>query len=451
MFSSKTYLTRRDTLKKLVKSGVILLFGHNESPINYAQTTYPFRQDSCFLYYFGLNMPNLVAVIDIDNDETIIYGDDQDPADLVWSGPEPTLAELIIQSGVKKKAPLAKLPGSIQKVILQKRQLHIIPTYRNDTSLRLAKLLELTPSKVNKFTSEILIKSIVAQRSCKSPEEVLEIQKAIKLSAEMYVVAKKMISNGIYEFDILAEFQQMVVEHKTRFAFSPTISVHGEFLHNPHYDNKLKNGQLLLIDSGVESPNYYASDITRTYPVNGKMNTKQKLIYDLVLDTQLKAIAAIKPGVAYRDLHIAAAKNIFDGLKSIGLTKGNTDTAIEKGVFSLFYPHGLGHMLGLDGHDMRSLGDQAPGYDDKYFYSNKPGFIYLRLARELQENFVLTVEPGIYFIPMLIDQWEQQNKFKEFINYNELKHFRNFGGVRIEDNILVTKNGAKVLSAKIEK
>lgn len=448
-FTAKTYIERRSQLKKSVKSGVILLLGNIESPINYAKRVYPFRQDSNFLYYFGIEVPKLAGIIDIDNDETIIFGDEQDPSELIWSGPVPTLAELTAKAGVTKKTRIAALPEYIQKILSQKRQLHITPVYRDDTLLELTKLLHVAPDNIDQYVSPVLVNAIVTQRSCKSALEVAEIKSAIKISAKIYKAAQKMLKPGIYEYEILAEFERIATANKTRFAFDPTISVHGEFLHNPNYNNKLKKGQLLLVDSGVESLHHYASDITRTYPVSGKMTAKQQAIYDLVLDTQLKIIKAIKPGVAYQDLHLAAARNIFAGLKALNLTKGNVDEAIEHGAFTLFYTHGLGHMLGLDTHDMRGLGDHAPGYDKTYRPQNKPGFSVLRLARELKENFVLTVEPGIYFVPMLIDQWQAQNKFNEFINYDELKHYRNFGGIRIEDNVLITKNGVKVLSKEI--
>lgn len=450
-FSAKIYSDRRNELKKLVKSGVILLFGNIESPINFAKHTYPFRQDSNFLYYFGLEVPNLAGLIDIDNNETIIFGNDQDPAELIWMGPEPTINELVAQTGVTKKAEFSQLSQCIKKINSQKRKLHLTPVYRDDTLLQLSKLLNVAPEAVDEFVSPLLIEAIVSQRSYKSAIEVAEIKSAIKISAKMYQAAVKMLKAGIYEYEILAEFSRIAILNKVQFAFSPTISVHGEFLHNPHFNNKLKNGQLILIDSGVESKHHYASDITRTFPVSGKMTSKQQAVYDLVLDTQLKAIKAIKPNVSYKDLHLAAARNIFDGLKALNLTKGNTDSAMEAGAYTLFYGHGLGHMLGLDTHDMRSLGDHAPGYDKKYHPQNKPGLSALRLAKELKENFVFTVEPGIYFVPNLINQWEAENKFKEFINYKELKHYHSFGGIRIEDNILVTKTGVEVLSKEIKK
>lgn len=451
MFNPETYIERRKLLAQVVKSGVILLLGHGDSPINHAHEVYPFRQDSTFLYYFGLNLPDFAGIIDIDNDGSILFGRELHPDDLVWTGPRDSLTKNADKVGINNVQNISFLPDIIEKYLNQKRPIHIIPAYRYDTLSMMSKLFALSSEKIASKYSDVLIQAIVNQRSSKSTEEVVEVEEAIALSAEMYKLAKVLIKDGLYEYELLAEFEKIATLHETRFAFSPTITTHGEFLHNPYYRNRLANGQLVLVDTGVESKNHYSSDITRTFPVNKIFNSQQKAVYDIVLKTQERVINSIRPGVLYRDLHLEAAKDIFNGLKEVGLTRGDAELAIQDGAHMLFFPHGIGHMLGLDTHDMRGLGEHRPGYDEHVYPTNKSGLSALRMARALKENFVITVEPGIYFIPILIDGWESEQKCKEFIDYNELKKFRNLGGIRIEDNVLVTRAGVRNLSESIPK
>jgi Xaa-Pro aminopeptidase len=449
MFSPNTYIERRNVLIQTIKSGIILLLGHKNSPINHAHQTYPFRQDSTFLYYFGLNLPNLAGIIDTASGETIIFGNDAHPDELIWFGPQTKLAENASKVGIYKTQDIATLAIFIKTALRQNRQIHIIPEYRYDTLVTIAKLLHISPEKIALKYSATLLHAIVNQRSYKSAAEINEIKAAINITHEMFKTANDMLNEGLYEYEILAEFQKIATHRQTKFAFTPIISVHGEFLHNFNYHNQLKSGQLLLIDAGVESKNHYAADITRTYPINRSFNTQQKAIYDIVSQTQKEAIAAIKSGILYKTIHLGAARCIFNGLKALGLTTGDTECAIQAGAHKLFFPHKISHMLGLDTHDMSGLRGHATDHNENAHLTNILKYTTLTMDLELKTNFCLTIEPGIYFIPILIDRWESTKKFQEFINYSELKKFRDFGGIRIEDDILVTSEGAKNLSINI--
>jgi Xaa-Pro aminopeptidase len=419
--------------------------------MNYPSNTYPFRQDSSFLYYFGLDTPSLAAVIDSDAGRDMILGDDITLEDVIWMGELPKIKERARRVGVKHSAPLSRLRETIRQAKIQKRKIHYLPPYRPEILAKLSSLLEMEPEDVKKNVSADLIKAVVAQRSTKSDGEIREIEKSLAVTREMYLAAMRMARPGLYEWAVVGEMEGICQAHGCQTAFPTILTIKGHIFHNPYHSNLLTRGRLLVIDSGASSPMGYACDITRTIPVTGRFSPQQKDIYEVVLNGQQKAIESIQPGVKYKEIHLATAKAMASGLKALGLMKGDIDAAVEAGAHALFFPHGLGHMLGLDVHDMEGLGENFVGYDESVERSRQFGLAYLRMARELRPGFVLTVEPGIYFIPALIDQWKSENKFASFINYAKVEAHRNFTGVRIEDNVLVTQDGHRVLGKPIPK
>jgi len=448
MFEANIYTERRKILKDKLDSGIIVLFGNNESPINYAANHYSFRQDSSFLYYFGIDRPGFVATIDIDNNLETIYGDDNSLEDSVWTGVQPTVNELAETVGVKRASKLEKLTEQLVGAIKKSRKIRFLPQYRSENIIKLASIIGIQTSRINDYASEKLIKAVVAQRSIKSKEEIEEIDEAVDIAAKMHLSAMKMTKPEVDERKIAGMIEGIAMSLGSGLSFPPIVSINGQILHNPYYNNKLKESKLLVNDSGAESLKHYASDITRTIPVSGKFTDQQKEIYEIVLNTELNAIKLAAPGVTNKALHLQAAKDISEGLIKIGLMFGNAEEAVNTGAHALFFPHGLGHMLGLDVHDMEGLGEDYVGYDESIQRSEQFGLNYLRLAKSLQPGFVLTIEPGIYFIPELIDLWKTQNKFPEFINYDMLQNYMDFGGVRIEDDILITDDGCRVLGSK---
>ena len=451
MFEAGIYSSRRSELKKLIGSGIILFLGNKNSPRNFSSMPYPFRQDSSFLYYWGLDFPDLAAIIDVDNDEEIIFGNDRTVDDIVWMGPDTPLAEKANKAGVNKTKALAELNDVIGRAVGEHRTVHFLPQYRSDNLIYLSDLTGIKAKFLNKYVSEKLIKSVVSQRSVKIKEEITEIEKALEISFEMYFLAMRLTKPGIFEKDIARSIEGIASLKGAGTSFGTIFSVHGEILHNEYYGNLMKEDDIALLDSGAETDMHYASDITRVIPVSGKFTEKQKDIYNIVLDSQMQAIEMIKEGVKFKDVHIKASTVIAEGLKNLGLMKGNVNDAVENGAHALFFPHGLGHMMGLDVHDMESFGEDYVGYDDKVKRSNQFGLAYLRLGKELKSGYVVTVEPGIYFIPALIDQWKAEKKHSDFINYDKVEEYKDFGGIRIEDDILVEAKGAKVLGKPIPK
>ena len=451
MFEPKIYINRRRELKKQIGSGLILFLGNNEAPMNYADNGYRFRQDSTFLYYFGLDFPDLAAIIDVDENKETIFGNDFTIDDIVWMGPQPTIKARAAKSGIKLTATLDDLYTVCSTAVKQGRKVHFIPQYRQDNILTIHKLLGVAPKRVNDYASTKLIKAIAEQRYIKSKEEIAEIEKAIGVSYEMQTSAMRFAKPGMYEREIAGFMEGLALSLGNGLAFPTIFSRHGETLHNHYHGNKLQEGDLVVNDSGAETAMHYAGDITRTFPVSGKFTPQQKAIYEIVLISQLTAISEIKPGRNYKDVHLKTATVIAEGLKALGFMKGNVKAAVEAGAHALFFPHGLGHLMGLDVHDMENFGENNIGYDEKNKRSTQFGLKYLRFSRPLVPGIVLTVEPGIYFIPQLIDKWQSEKKFTEFINYKRVNQFRSFGGIRIEDDIVVTKNGCRVLGKPIPK
>lgn len=451
MFNSKIYVNRRNHLKKQIGSGLILFLGNNEAPMNYGDNGYRFRQDSTFLYYFGLDFPDLAAIIDVDENKETVYGNDFSIDDIVWMGPQPTVKARAAKSGIKLIATIDDLYTVCTTAVKQGRKIHFIPQYRHDNILTIHKLLGIAPKRVNDYASTKLIKAIAEQRYIKSKEEISEIEKAIGISCEMQTSAMRFAKPGMYEREIAGFMEGLALSLGNGLAFPTIFSRHGETLHNHYHGNRLKDGDLVVNDSGAETVMHYAGDITRTFPVSGKFTPQQKAIYEIVLISQLTAISEIKPGRNFKEVHLKTAKVIAEGLKAFGFMKGNVKDAVEAGAHALFFPHGLGHLMGLDVHDMENFGENNFGYDEKTKRSTQFGLKYLRFARPLVPGIVLTVEPGIYFIPQLIDKWQSEKKFTEFINYKKVNQYRSFGGIRIEDDIVVTKNGCRVLGKPIPK
>ena len=417
--------------------------------MNYGGNTYKFRQDSNFLYFFGLDFPDLAAVIDIESGKDYIFGTDIDIDDIIWMGPQPSILERSKLVGVENTMPYSALSQFINDGLSKGRKIHYLPPYRAENKIMLEKLLCIPISELKTNSSVALIKAVVSLRSVKDSFEIAEIERATAIGYDVHMAAFKMAKPGIYEREIAGVMEGIALAAGGMVSFPVILSVHGETLHNHNHGNKLKAGDLLLSDAGAETELHYASDFTRVIPVSGKFSQKQKEIYEIVLNANNTATQNIKPGIPYRDIHFMAAKIIAEGLKSLGIMKGNIDEAVELGAHALFLPHGLGHMMGLDVHDMEDLGENYVGYDDEIKRSDIFGTAFIRLGKRLQPGYVITNEPGIYFIPALIDLWKSQDKFSEFINYSKLEEYRNFGGIRIEDDILVTESACRLLGKRL--
>jgi len=452
MFKSKVYIKRRKELQEKVKSGIILFIGNDESQVLIRDTVHKFRQNSNFLYYWGLNEPGLAALIDIDNDKKILFGHDLTTEEIVWEGEQQKLNDKAKLIGVNKTAEISTLNDVLLNYRKGRKRIHFLPQHLDNNIRKISDLLNISVKQVTQRHSVELTKGVISQRSIKSKKEITEIEKALKISYNIHTTAMRDTKPGKSEHDIVNSMEKILIKKGSRWAYLPIFTIRGERLHNHHYNNIMQKGALVINDSGTESPiGLYSSDITRTFPVGGIFTKKQKEIYEIVLKSQLAAIKAIKPGIKYLDIHLLVARIITEGLKKFGIMKGDVDSAVKVGAHALFFPHGLGHMMGLDVHDMEDLGEDYIGYDGKIKRSDQFGLAYLRLAKELQPGYVLTVEPGIYFIPQLIRQWQNENKFEKFINYDKLNQYLDFGGVRIEDNILVTKDNHKVLGKPIPK
>ena len=451
MFPKTTYIKRRDGLKSKVKSGIILIPGNEESSMSYPANTYHFRQDSNFLYFFGLNHPHFCGLIDVDNNIDYLFGDDVEIDDLIWMGPQPSLKSLAENVGVVHTDKYNAVFDFVKNAVAKGRQIHFLPTYRGEQKLFYQNLLGIHPDFLSNYYSTELIEAVVDLRSVKDADEISEIEKAIATGYEMHVTAMRMCKPGVMESDIAGAIEGIAIARGSMVSFPVILSQNGETLHNHLHDKVLESGRLMLTDAGAETEMNYCSDFTRTIPVSGKFTQQQREIYQLVLDANMRAIEMSAPGVRYLDVHLETAKVIATGLKDLGLMKGNVDDAVAQGAHALFFPHGLGHMMGMDVHDMEGLGEDFVGYDETISRSNQFGTAYLRLAKALKPGYVFTDEPGIYFIPALIDMWKKENKFTDFINYDKLDAYRSFGGIRIEDDLLVTETGCRVLGKPIPK
>ena len=448
MFETSVYKNRRARLKEKVKSGLVLILGNGEAPANYTDNTYKFRQDSSFLYFFGLNQPGFAGVIDIDSGDEYIFGNDVDMDDIIWMGPQPSVKDMAARAGVSKTAPFARLADCMKTAISQGRRIHFLPPYRFRNMLLLEELLGIRPALVKNYASLELIKAVVDLRSVKEPCEIEEITKACNIGYEMHTAAMRNCKPGVKEQYIAGLIEGLAASYGSMVSFPVILSQNGETLHNHDHSQILQEGRMMLTDAGAEEVSHYCSDFTRTVPVGGKFLTRQKEVYNIVLAANNKAIEIAKPGVTYQYVHLEVCKVLAQGLKDLGLMKGDVNEAVAAGAHALFMPHGLGHMMGLDVHDMEDLGQIYVGYDDETRPIDQFGTSSLRMGRRLQEGFVITDEPGCYFIPALIDQWRAQGMHKEFLNYDKIETFKDFGGIRLEDDILIIPGGSRFLGDK---
>ncbi len=449
MFEKSTYVNRRQKLKKSNLTGVALLPGNVDSPMNYLDNTFHFRQDSTFLYFFGLDFQGLAGVIDFDSGKDYLFGDDVDIDDIVWMGPQVPLKENAAKVGVENTMAFSKLFDFILGVIKEGRKVHFLPPYRAENKLLLDKLLGISACRIQDYVSVELIKAVVNLRSVKELCEIEEIEKACQTGYEMHVTAMKMAHPGVCEQQIAGTIEGIASAGGGMISFPIILSQHGETLHNHSHSGILQKGKLMLTDAGAESGMHYASDFTRTVPVGGKFSQKQKEIYNIVLAANNKTNELARPGVSYFSVHMAVAEVITAGLKELGLMKGDVKEAVKSGAHAMFMPHGLGHMMGLDVHDMEDLGQIYVGYDDEIRPVDQFGTASLRLGRKLQTGFVLTNEPGLYFIPDLIDKWQSEKINADFINFEKVNEYRDFGGIRLEDDLLITDIGCEILGTRI--
>ena len=450
MFDKQVYIFRRKRLLEQVKDGVILLLGNSEASCNYLDNQYQFRQDSTFLYFFGLDKPDLAAVIDAETGEETIFGNDVDIDDIVWMGPQPFIADQAAEVGVSKSAPFAKLADCLKEARQKGRKIHFLPPYRNHNKILLHKLLGLPVDALKAEASVELIKAVVALRLLKEPCEIEEIDKACNLGYTMHVTVMKMMRLGMVEQELVGIMEGVARSGGLMPSFPIILSQRGETLHNHNHGAVLTDGQLCVVDAGAEIASHYCSDHTRTLPTGGKFTQKQKDVYNIVLAANDYAREASRPGVTYREVHLGSAKIIVQGLKNLGLIHGDVDEMVAAGVQGLFMPHGLGHNMGLDVHDMEDLGENYVGYDPDQTRAKQLGLGSLRMARKLVPGHVITDEPGIYFIPALIEQWKKEGHNAQYIDFARLESYYDFGGIRLEDDLLITPNGARLLgSARI--
>lgn len=449
MFSIHTYQDRRAQLvANLESNGILLFLTNEEAPINFEHNCFPFRQDSTFLYYFGIKTAGVVGLIDLDENKTIIFGNEQQTDDIIWTGKLETLQEKSVKAGVHDVRPFQELTTYIQGVTAHKRKIHFLPPYQAYNKILLASIFNQRIEELKPSIS--FIKAVVAQRAIKEDQEIVEIEKALTATVEMHKLAMRITRPGMKEYEIINAMQRYSADLGYRFAYPPIVTKHGEILHNLHSHHVLSSTDMILNDSGCETEMGYAADLTRTYPVSGTFNTQQKEIYQIVLQAIQKSSAHLSPNTTFRDIHIQSVTVLLEGLKELGIIKGDIEDAVANDVFTLFFQCGTGHMMGLDVHDMEDLGENYVGYTEDEPKDNISfGWKSLRLARKLEVGNVLTVEPGIYFIPTLIDLWRKDNKLNAFINYDRLESYRNFGGIRIEDNYVITADGYRILGPKL--
>jgi len=450
MFPAQTYIQRRRRLHDQVGSGVLLFLGNDESPMNYADNPFHYRQDSTFLYFFGMSAHGLAAVIDVDEGREVLFGNDLTVEDIVWMGTQPTLAEKCRSNGIEEVLSLENLKEYLASARASGRKIHILPPYRAEHVVKLWDLLEIPPDRAEEAASVEFITAVVDQRNTKTAEEIEELDWAANISAEMHLAAMRMARPGLTEAEIAAAVNQVALAAGGQLAFPIIATIHGETLHNHFHGNVLKGGDMFLLDAGAETAMGYAGDLSSTIPVDVFFTPRQKEIYQVALDAHEAAVAALKPGIPFLDIHLLACRTVAQGLKDLGFMRGDIDEAVAEGAHALFFPCGTGHMMGLDVHDMENLGEKFVGYGGEE-KSTQFGLKSLRLARELEPGFVLTVEPGIYFIPELIDQWKAEKRFEAFINYDKVETYKDFGGLRNEEEFLITETGYRLLGKPIPK
>ncbi len=448
MFSRNIYVSRRQKLIKSVKEGLLLFLGNSEAPLNYSDNQYTFRQDSTWLYYFGIDKPDMAAIIDVESGEEKIFGDDVDIDDIIWMGPQPSVASQAEEVGVSRTAPLADLDRVVKAALARGRKVHFLPPYRFRNMIWLNSLLGVGFDRMKEEASVEFIKAVVEMRLVKEPCEIQQIDLACNLGYAMHMAATKLMKPGMLEQDLVGVMEGVVISGGYMPSFPTILSQNGETLHNHSHHQVLTEGRLTVIDAGAEIASHYCSDFTRTLPCSGRFSEQQKDIYTIVSEGNNLALGLARPGISYREVHLSVCRLMLQGLKNLGLVKGDVDEALAAGAAGLFMPHGLGHNMGLDVHDMENLGENYVGYDETVTRSTQLGLGSLRMARVLKPGNVVTDEPGIYFIPALIDKWKAEGTCRDFIAFDKLDAYRTFGGIRIEDDLLITESGARLLGSK---
>lgn len=448
-FSKSTYVQRREELKRKVGNGMILLFGNNNAPANYPSNAYSFRQDSTFLYYFGQQQEGLVGIIDIDDNKECLIGDDVDIDDIIWTGFVPSIHDLAEEVGVSHSRPMSDLATIVNQAKAKGQEIHFLPPYRHDIMIQIGDLLGIHPLKTHDAASLKLIKAVIDMRAVKSKEEIEEIERAMAIGYEMHTTAMRHCAPGVTEKEIAGLLEGIACSKGSKVSFLTILTMHGEIFHGNPSLKPLEAGRLMLCDAGAETVNNYCSDNTRVTPISGKFTQKQRDIYSIVEACHDLVIANAHPGMKWVDMHLDVCRLMTERLKDLGLMKGDTEAAVQAGAHAMFLQHGLGHMMGMDVHDMEGLGQVYVGFDDEVRPSTQFGTSSLRCGRRIQPGWVLTDEPGIYFIPALIDKWKAEGMHKEFINYDKLETYRDFGGIRIEDDLLITEDGCRVLGDRI--
>lgn len=450
MFKKETYIKRRQQLAKDVDKGILLFIGNSESPMNYPDNTYRYRQDSTFNYFFGLIHPDLAAIIDVESGEECIYGDDYTIDHIVWMGNQPSISDRAKTCGITKTNTTAQLIKDLEKAQTAGRQIHFLPLYRGDSKIKLFEYIGVKPSEIPAKHSLEFVKAVIKQRNYKTAEEVAELDKACDITVDMHLAAMRFTRPGMLEAQVAAEVEKIALAHDGCVSFPVIATINGQTLHNHYHGNTIKDGEMFLLDAGAETTMGYSGDMSSTFPVGKTFTSRQKEIYQVALNSHEAAIKMLKPGIPFKEVYYESAREVLRGMKDLGFVKGDVHEAAEAGAHAMFFPCGLGHMMGMDVHDMEDLGEQYVGYDNEA-KSTQFGVKSLRLGRKLEPGFVLTIEPGIYFIPQLIDLWKSENRFAEFLNYEKIEQYKDFGGCRNEEDFLITEDGYQLLGKPLPK
>jgi Xaa-Pro aminopeptidase len=451
LFDRQVYIQRRKQLQSKLTNGLVLLLGNEDSSMNYKDNCFPFRQDSTFLYYIGIDQPGLAAIIDLDENKEILFGENAGIDDIIWTGPQPLVQELAESVGIGASDNSAKLATLLAAARKAQRPIHILPPYRPENKIKLSTWLDTPIAQLPQFISETLIRAVIAQREIKEDHEILEMDKAVSISVDMHLAAIQNARPGMKEYELAAQVEAIALANDGRLSYPTILTIDGQTLHNHYHGNTIQDGQMVLVDAGAETSMHYAGDLTRTFPAGKQFTTRQRELYTVVLHALDHAVSLLRPGIQYKEVHTQACIKLAEGLTAVGLMKGDATAAVAAGAHTMFFQCGLGHMIGLDVHDMEDLGEPLVGYDDQLKKSTEFGWKSLRLGKTLKAGFALTVEPGIYIIPELIDRWKAEQKHTSFINYELLNDYRNFGGIRIEDNFVITDNGSKKLGKSLPK
>lgn len=451
IFDRQVYIQRRQHLKSKLTNGLVLLLGNEDSSMNYKDNCYPFRQDSSFLYYIGIDQPGLAAIIDLDENKEILFGENASIDDIIWTGAQPLVQELAESTGIAASDNLAKLASMLAAARKAQQPIHILPPYRPENKIKLAAWLDTSITQLQQFISETLIRAVISQREIKEEREIQEMDKAVSISANMHLAAIQHAKPGMKEYELAAQVEAIALANNGRLSYPTILTINGQTLHNHYHGNTIQEGQMVLVDAGAETSMHYAGDLTRTFPVASQFTSRQRELYNVVLHALDHAVSLLRPGIQYKEVHTQACIKLAEGLTAVGLMKGNAGEAVAAGAHTMFFQCGLGHMIGLDVHDMEDLGEPLVGYDDQLKKSKEFGWKSLRLGKALKAGFTLTVEPGIYIIPELIDRWQAEQKHTSFINYELLNDYRTFGGIRIEDNFVITANGSQKLGKSLPK